>query len=199
MQLHFLPQSQRNHFTFGFIHFIWFLACFCFYKCCILTENLNNNSPPLYFRPSLLLQYVIFLTGDVSGTLLTSSPLSGRLLKKSLLFFSVHSLVPLLLFCPLRLRLEPLLVVEPLHRLPAVCDRLHAGGGLHHLPPPGLGALRGEPGLPGRLHRGHAGHAAAPLQLPEQVHRGHEVRTHYWHAVFTYARSSEVSVPFKSS
>lgn len=71
--------------------------------------------------------------------------------------------------------LEPLLVVEPLPGLRAVRAGLHAGGGLRHLPPPGLGRVRGDAGLPGRLHRGHAGHAAAPLQLPEQVHGGHEV------------------------
>lgn len=65
--------------------------------------------------------------------------------------------------------------MESLRGLRAVRAGLHAGGGLHHLPPPGLCAVRGDPGLPGRLHRSNAGHTAAPLQLSEQVHRGHEV------------------------
>jgi len=75
-----------------------------------------------------------------------------------------------------RLWLELLLAVESLLGLHAVRAGLHADGGLRHLPLPGLGAVRGEPGLPGRLHRGDAGHAAALLQLSEQVHGGHEVR-----------------------
>lgn len=76
---------------------------------------------------------------------------------------------------PPRPGLDPLLVVEPLPGLRAVRAGIHAGGGLRHLPAAGLGRVRGDAGLPGRLHRGHAGHAAAPLQLPEQVHGGHEV------------------------
>lgn len=69
--------------------------------------------------------------------------------------------------------------MESLHGLRAVRTGLHPCGGLHHLPPPGLGAVCGDPGLPGCVHRSNAGNAAAVLQLPEQVHRGHEVQIQY--------------------
>lgn len=64
---------------------------------------------------------------------------------------------------------------------------LHSGGGLHHLPAPGLCGVRGDPGFPGRLHGSNAGHAAAPLQLPEQVHGGHEVPIQ--HQLVTFVHS----------
>lgn len=84
------------------------------------------------------------------------------------------------MLCTSRLWLEPLLVMESLRGLLAVCSGLHAGSGLHHLPPPGLHGVCGDPGLPGRVHRSNAGHTAALLQLSEQIHRGHEVRIHHW-------------------
>lgn len=65
--------------------------------------------------------------------------------------------------------------MESLCGLHTVRAGLHPGGGLHHLPLLGLYIVRGDPGLPGRLHRSNAGDAAAPPQLSEQIHRGHEV------------------------
>lgn len=76
---------------------------------------------------------------------------------------------------PFRLWLELLLAVESLPGLHAVRAVLHADGRLRHLPLPGLDAFRGDPRFPGCLHRGDAGNPAALLQLPEQIHRGHEV------------------------